>query len=340
MPASTSGYPVRPSFHAASACGVVDPAVAARAEVVDLRPWPRPEELAVEVPPAELPDERARRRAPRRDSRARGRRCSRSGGTGRGATSRRPRGRRASARRRPRRRASQASIRLRPAASPPGKRRAPAGARAAARPGRPGQTQPAWRAEVVASWRGAPRAVVGREHLVVVAPGRRDRARRDDEGAVHEPQVDLMREAALALAGVGAHICRRENRVGPDSAHRRHRLRDDVTAANVERPADPPERLVEVGEALVEEGAPAGGSAVACLANAVVEDEERVYPLGSVERGPEHRVVVQSKVAGEEGDGGSHGTGGTSLDLYRSSNIFSTRCRIISRSPSSPAPQA
>ena len=147
----------------------------------------------------------------------------------------------------------------------------------------------------------------------MVAPGRRDRAGRDDEGAVHEPQVDLAREAALALAGVGAHIRRREDRVGSDSAHRRHRLRSDVTAANVERPADPPERLVEVGEALVEKGAAAGGSAVARLANAVVVDEERVHPLGCVERGPEHRVVVQAKVAGEEGDGGSHGRFGPSL---------------------------
>ena len=170
-----------------------------------------------------------------------------------------------------------------------------------------GETQPARRPEVVAARMGAPGAVIRREHLVVVAPGRSHRAGRDDEGAVDEPEVELAGEPALALARVGADVRRRKHGLGADTARRGHRLRDDVTAANLERPADPPERPVEVGEALVEEGATTCRGAVAGLADPIVVDEDRMHVLGRVERGAEHRVVVEAEVAGEEGDGGSHG---------------------------------
>ena len=212
---------------------------------------------------------------------------------------------------------SQASIRFRPAASPPGNPSAPVAGRSSRLTGRSRETQPARRPEVVAAWLGAPRAVIRREHLVVIASGRGHRAGRDDEGAVDEPQVELAREAALALACVRADVRRREHGLGADTARRRHRLRDDVTAANVERPADPPERPVEVGEALVEKGAAACRGAVAGLADPVVVDEERMHVLGRVERGAEHRVVVHAEIAGEEGDGGSHGA-------HRISTVSST----------------
>ncbi len=58
MPASTSGYPVIPSFQAASELGIVEPAVASRPQVLDLRPRLREEELGVEITPAQLPHER------------------------------------------------------------------------------------------------------------------------------------------------------------------------------------------------------------------------------------------------------------------------------------------
>ena len=91
-------------------------------------------------------------------------------------------------------------------------------------------------------------------------------------------------------------------------ARRRSRSRAYELTSDVERPADSPERPVEVGKALVEKGAAPCRSAVARLADPVVVDEDRMDELGRVERGAEHRVVVHAEIASEEGDGGSHGS--------------------------------
>ena len=151
-----------------------------------------------------------------------------------------------------------------------------------------------------------PGAVVRREHLVVRAARRRDLARRDDEARVDEPEVEHLPEPSFALARVRAHVGAQEDGVGTDAPHRLHRLRDDLAPSDVERCPRLAQGRVEVDERLVEERAPVGRGAVARLADALVEHEERQHGLGLVERGPQGRVVVEPEVAREEDDGRLH----------------------------------
>ena len=151
-----------------------------------------------------------------------------------------------------------------------------------------------------------PGAVVRREDLVVGRARRRRPPRRDDEARVDEPQVEHLREPALPLARVRAHVGAQEDGLGADAPHRLHRLRNDLAAANVERGPGLPQRCVEVDERLGEERLTVRRGAITRLADALVEHEERQHRLGLIERGVQRRVVVKPEVAREEDDGRLH----------------------------------
>ena len=145
-----------------------------------------------------------------------------------------------------------------------------------------------------------PRAVVGREDLVVVLPGRRHLA----GGTTKFPSTRRRssslpsrrsRSAAYALTSA---VTKTVFAPTPRAA-----VTVSATTSPRRTSSAPPIRRREASRSTsdsCEERAPVSRGAVACGADSVVEDEQRQHRLGRLDGCGERRVVVEAEVAGEE----------------------------------------
>ena len=271
----------------------------------------RPEELRVEVAPAELPDERlAASLACARTASARGEthpKC-RYGESREVASS-------ASA-------SCPCAVAGEPVAEPapralgPGRLRRPGRAPPVVMPDtRPSPSTPSGRRIAPRRRPGgsplpglAPGTVVGREHLVVVAARRRDLAGRDDEAARRRAGGRARQRAvARARARTGSRRRSRRPRPRPPRARRLHRLRRRPRRDG-RRARRPPRAGTRRGRRATRRGTRAGWrprrtASARCPRRATKSGSDG---LGLVERRREGRVVVETEIAREEDDRRPH----------------------------------
>ncbi len=156
--------------------------------------------------------------------------------------------------------------------------------------------------------RGPPGPQVRGEDGVVVLAGRSDRAGR--EGGQHrvvhpQPVAERLPQGGLPALGEAAHPGRHVHRHRTGGRRDPGRLGDGGAAPHHQPPAPGAQRGVEVGQAAGQEGGPVGHRE-AGGGHRVVQDEQRHHLVGVGEGGPEHGVVVQPQVLGEERDGDGH----------------------------------
>jgi len=107
----------------------------------------------------------------------------------------------------------------------------------------------------------------------------------------------------LAGLGIGSDVFAHEDRVGVGFARDVEALGHDVASSDDEPASQFAQRSVEVGERFEQEGQPVRGAERA--EDRIVEDEQRHDRLGFC-GGDERRMIVDSKIACEEDDCGSH----------------------------------
>lgn len=157
-----------------------------------------------------------------------------------------------------------------------------------------------------------PAPEVRREDREVVAGGGCDAARRErrDHGVVHVQRTPLggqgVAQPLLAVQRVpadpGGDVHLAGAALVDDAAHLLDEFArtDDQPAAPLAQPG------VQRGEAVGEEGPPVGRVEPGAP-DALVPDEQRDHPVGGPERGPQHGLVVDAQVGGEENHGNGHG---------------------------------
>lgn len=117
--------------------------------------------------------------------------------------------------------------------------------------------------------------------------------------------LQCLAQPFLAAAGEGADAFGEVDLVGVGLGDDSADLLDQVAGADHQPSAAFPEGVVEVGEAVGEEGRPVGCGEPG-LGDGVVPDEERHDGVGRVEGGPQRGLVVQPQVGGEQDDGDGH----------------------------------